>query len=45
MTKLATLLQLQITDSAIEKWEKNLNHPTEENRSKIIALLGFNPES
>jgi transcriptional regulator with XRE-family HTH domain len=43
MTQLANLLGLGITDSAIEKWEKNQNRPTEEHRKSIIEFLGFNP--
>jgi hypothetical protein len=42
MTQLANLLGLGITDSAIEKWEKNQNRPTEEHRQCILAFLGFN---
>jgi transcriptional regulator with XRE-family HTH domain len=42
MTQLADLLGLGITDSAIEKWEKNQNRPTEEHRQCILAFLGFN---
>jgi hypothetical protein len=45
MTQLATQLGLGITDSAIEKWEKNQNCPTETYRSKIVAFLGFDPET
>lgn len=43
MTELANLLGLGITDSAIEKWEKNRNRPTEEHSKSIIEFLGFNP--
>jgi transcriptional regulator with XRE-family HTH domain len=42
MTQLADLLGLGITDSAIEKWEKNQNRPTEEHRRCILAFLGIN---
>jgi DNA-binding transcriptional regulator YiaG len=45
MTQLADLLGLGITDSAIEKWEKNQNRPTEEHRQRIVGFLGFNPVS
>lgn len=45
MTQLAKLLEFGITDSAIEKWEKNQNRPTEEHRKLIVEFLGFNPGS
>jgi DNA-binding transcriptional regulator YiaG len=43
MTQLAKTLGLGITDTAIEKWEKNQNRPTEEHRKLIVEFLGFNP--
>ena len=43
MTQLAKTLGLAITDAAIEKWEKNQNHPTDEHRKRIVEFLGFNP--
>ena len=43
MTQLAKLLGLGITDTAIEKWEKNQNRPTESHRRRIIEFLGFDP--
>ena len=43
MTQLAKLLGLGITDTAIEKWEKNQNRPTEFHRGRIIEFLGFDP--
>jgi len=43
MTQLAKLLGFGITDSAIEKWEKNQNRPTEAHRKQIIEFLGFDP--
>ena len=43
MTQLAGKLGLRITDSAIEKWEKNQNCPTEAHRKQIIEFLGFDP--
>jgi transcriptional regulator with XRE-family HTH domain len=43
MTKLARILGLGITDTAIEKWEKNQNRPTKEHRKRIVEFLGFNP--
>src|SRR2546430_3032249 len=36
MTQLAKLLGLGITDTAIEKWEKNQNRPTDAHRKQII---------
>ena len=43
MTQLAKVLGLGITDTAIEKWEKNQNRPTESHRCRIIEFLGFDP--
>jgi transcriptional regulator with XRE-family HTH domain len=43
MTQLANLLGFGISDSAIEKWEKNQNRPTEEHRKRITEFLSFNP--
>ena len=43
MTQLAKLLGLGITDSAIEKWEKNQNRPTESHRKRIVDFLGVDP--
>ena len=43
MTQLAKLLGLGITDTAIEKWEKNQNRPTESHRRRLIEFLGFDP--
>jgi DNA-binding transcriptional regulator YiaG len=41
--KLAETLGIGITDTAVEKWEKNQNHPTAAHRSRIIEFLGFDP--
>jgi transcriptional regulator with XRE-family HTH domain len=43
MTQLADVLGLGITDSAIEKWEKNQNRPSAYHRHRIEHFLGFNP--
>ena len=43
MTQLAKLLGLGITDTAIEKWEKNQNRPTDGHRKIIVEFLGFEP--
>ena len=43
MTQLAKLLGFGISDTAIEKWEKNQNRPTESHRRRIIEFLGFDP--
>jgi transcriptional regulator with XRE-family HTH domain len=45
MRQLAMLLGLGITATAIEKWEKNQNRPTEPYRSRIVEFLGFDPDS
>jgi hypothetical protein len=43
MTQLAKLLGFGITDTAIEKREKNQNRPTDAHRKRIIEFLGFEP--
>jgi transcriptional regulator with XRE-family HTH domain len=43
MPKLAELLGISVTDSAIEQWEKNQNRPTERHRRRIVEFLGFDP--
>ena len=43
MTQLVDALGLEVTDSAIEQWEKNQNRPTEEHRKRIVEFLGFDP--
>jgi len=43
MTQLAKLLGFGITDTAIEKCEKNQNRSTASHRRRIIEFLGFNP--
>jgi transcriptional regulator with XRE-family HTH domain len=43
MAQLALILGSGVTDSAIEKWEKNQNRPTAEHRKHIIEFLGFQP--
>jgi DNA-binding transcriptional regulator YiaG len=43
MTQLAKSLGLGITDTAIEKWEKNQNRPTESCRRLIVEFLEFDP--
>ncbi len=43
MPQLADVLGVGITDSAIEKWEKNQNQPTEEHRTRLVQFLGYDP--
>ena len=43
MTQLAKILGIGITDTAIEKWEKNQNRPKDEHRKCTVEFLGFNP--
>jgi transcriptional regulator with XRE-family HTH domain len=43
MIRLAQKLDFGITDSAIEKWERNQNQPTESYRVRIVEFLGFDP--
>jgi DNA-binding transcriptional regulator YiaG len=45
MTQLAQILGFAITDTAIEKWEKNQNRPTSHHRELIVGFLGFDPAS
>ena len=45
MPQLAHLLGFGITATAIEKWEKNQNRPTEPYRSWIVEFLGFDLDS
>jgi DNA-binding transcriptional regulator YiaG len=45
MPQLAKLLGLGFTATAIEKWEKNQNRPTEPYRPRIVEFLGFDPDS
>jgi len=45
MSQPGELLGLGVTDSAIEKWEKNQNRPTVPYRTRIIGFLGFDPET
>ncbi len=44
MAHLGQILGGGITDTAIEKWEKNQNRPIKANRAKIVEFLGFDPE-
>ena len=39
--ELAEILAIGISDTAVEKWEKNQNRPTESHRRRIIEFLGF----
>ena len=41
--KLAEKLGIGITDTAVEKWEKSQNRPTESRRRRIIEFLGLDP--
>jgi DNA-binding transcriptional regulator YiaG len=43
MTQLADVLGLGITDSAIEKWEKNQNRPSAYHKQRIEQFLGLTP--
>ena len=43
MTQLVDVLGIEVTDSAIEQWEKNQNRPTAEHRKRIVQFLGFDP--
>jgi len=37
------LESIGISDTAVEKWEKNQNRSTESHRRRIIEFLGFDP--
>jgi DNA-binding transcriptional regulator YiaG len=43
--KLARRLGMEVTDSAIEKWEKNVNRPLPIYRKRLVEFLGFDPEA
>jgi len=43
MSQLAEIFGLGITDTAIEKWEKNQNRSTKQHRDRIVQFLGFDP--
>jgi predicted transcriptional regulator len=45
MTQLSQFLRLGVSDSTIEKWEKNISRPSEPYRSQIVQFLGFAPET
>jgi DNA-binding transcriptional regulator YiaG len=45
MRKLAKLLGPAFTATAIEKWEKNQNRPTERYRTRIVEFLGFDTQT
>jgi transcriptional regulator with XRE-family HTH domain len=42
-TQLAVMLGVGITATAVEKWEKNQNRPTNEHKNQIVQFLGFEP--
>jgi hypothetical protein len=43
MTQLIKQLQLGVSDSAVEKWEKNQNFPAPDHLAVIVSFLGFEP--
>ena len=43
MTQLIDLLRLDVSDSSVEKWEKDLNRPSAEHRRQIVEFIGFDP--
>jgi DNA-binding transcriptional regulator YiaG len=45
MPGLAKSLGFGITDTAIEKWEKNQNRPTEPYRTRLVEFIGFDPKN
>jgi hypothetical protein len=45
MAQLVDLLELDVTDGAVERWEKNLAKPTPEHRKRLVEFLGFDPEA
>jgi predicted transcriptional regulator len=44
MRQLSDFLSLGVSDSTIEKWEKDISRPTEPYRSRIVEFLGFDSE-
>lgn len=42
--QLPAVLGLEVSHSAIEKWETGRNTPTKQNRQAIVAFIGFDPE-
>ena len=44
VAKLIRLLDLGVTDNAVELWEKNRNRLKGPNRERIVQFLGFDPE-
>jgi hypothetical protein len=42
MPQLVQKLDLGVTDSEIERWEKSLNRPTKEHVERLVEFLGSN---
>ena len=42
ITQLAKMLGFGVSDTAIEKWEKNQKRSTDEHRKRKVEFLGFN---
>ena len=45
MAQLARLLGSGVSDSAIEKWEKNQNRPTADHSKRILQFLNCDPST
>ncbi len=43
LTRLELALELDVYESAIEKWERGKAIPNSENKQKIINYLGYDP--
>ena len=44
MVQLVKLLDLGVSDGAVELWEKNRNRVKGYNRQRIVEFLGYDPE-
>jgi transcriptional regulator with XRE-family HTH domain len=44
VSQLARLLGFDLSNGAIENWERNENRPSEPYRRKLVNFLGFDPE-
>ena len=43
VAKLIRLLDLGVTDNAVERWERNQSRPLPEHQKRIIEFLGYDP--
>ena len=43
MTQLVKLLDLDVSDGGVERWEKNYSQPRTRDRQRVIEFLGYDP--